>query len=383
MPYHISQNRGGGAEVQAWFLAAELARRGYDVHYICQSVVPEKSGQTEHLLGVDVHWLPQSGRFLWVDAGKYYRSLTAIMPDIVVQRMSSCITGMIGKFCRRYGRSFVWICTDNASPDPWMHVSRQRQIYRHMEVTWPKRLLFSGNAIICDIMRQRGLRCVNQAFTQNDIQQEELRRSCGVNSQRIISGHPRPQNVLPACDKLANAMVLWAGNLGYNKRPELFLELARSCLATNLRFVMVGGGVSEQRVRGLFRDMPANLEWKHRLPLDETTSYFDRATFFTNTSVKEGFPNTFIQAWLRGVPTFSLGVDPDRVIIKNRLGYVATDLNDLRQRLLHLASSPQEYAELSNNAQRYAIANHTIAAMTEHFLRVLQSVGIMAHQGSQ
>ena len=37
MPWHISE-RGGGAEVQANFLAQELGLRGYDVSYVCQTI---------------------------------------------------------------------------------------------------------------------------------------------------------------------------------------------------------------------------------------------------------------------------------------------------------------------------------------------------------
>jgi glycosyltransferase involved in cell wall biosynthesis len=171
-------------------------------------------------------------------------------------------------------------------------------------------------------------------------------------------------------------MVLWAGNLGYNKRPELFRELAHSCLGSNLHFVMLGGIASEERVQGLFANTPSNLEWKNRLSFDEATSYFDRATFFVNTSVKEGFPNTFIQAWLRGVPTLSIGVDPNQVITTNRLGYVARDLRDLRENLERFAGSPEEYVELANNAKRYGESHHTVEVMAKHFVNSLRWGGI-------
>jgi len=368
--------------VQAWFLATELARRGYDVHYICQSVVPTKVGQTERLQCVNIHWLRPSGRFLWLDVGKYFRVLINIMPDIVIQRLSYCVTGTIGRFCRRYKKPFIWICTDDMSPNPWLSCSKLRAMCRNASISWAKHLVFLANAIICDLMRQRGLRCVTQAFVLNDFQGKELLRRCGIKPKRMISGHPIPNYTLPPRKKIDQAIVLWAGNLGYNKSPKTFIELAHDCLHTNLRFVMIGGGLSDERVQELFKSIPSNLEWKGRLPFKETIQYFDMATFLVNTSISEGFPNTFIQAWLRGVPILSIGVDPNQVVTKNRLGYVATYLGDLEREMLRLINSPEEYIELSRNAKTYAEQHHTVEAMTDKFLGILQSADILRHQGN-
>lgn len=375
MPFHILQ-RFGGAEVQAWFLAKELAHRGYEIHYICQSVKPEKAHRKEIMDDVMIHWLPMwgylSGRFRWLDAGKYFRALTETNPDVVIQRLSSCVTEVIGKFCRRYKKKFIWICTDDISPLRWMHLSKQRQIHQDRKVTWPKRAVFLANAFICDIKRQRGMRHITQAFTLNDIQKENLWRSLHIMSERIISGHPKPTTVSPPEEKMKKPLVLWVSNLSYNKRPELFVDLARNCYETNLKFVMIGKPRDSTYMRRLFRSKPSNLQWTGWLQFDEAVSWFDRATFFVNTSMQEGFPNTFIQAWLRGVPTFSIGVDPNGVISENRLGYVATDLCDLERKLIRLINSQEEYIELSRNAKTYAERHHTVEVMTDHFLHVLQ-----------
>ncbi|MCG8452655.1 MAG: glycosyltransferase family 4 protein, partial [Spirochaetales bacterium] len=130
MPYHIAQNRGGGAEVQAWYLAQALSARGFDIYYICQSVIPQKVNQVEKMNGVTIFWLKTAGRFEWMDRKKYYRSLEKIKPDFVIQRMSSSVTDTIGKYCEKKNRHFIWICCGDAIPRKWHFVKKQLEIYR-------------------------------------------------------------------------------------------------------------------------------------------------------------------------------------------------------------------------------------------------------------
>jgi len=367
MPFHIREGRGGGAEVQAWLLARELARRGNTVSYVAQSV-RGKAGKEEILDEVRLRWVRYAHHFRWSNAPAYYRAMAELDPDIVVQRMTNFMTGVVGLYCRRHGKKFVWMCTDNAAPLRWMSWRAQRRTNRSRKVNPVKAAVFLADAFVSDLARQWGMRQVSLAFTQNEFQEEALRRSFGLASRRMISGHEAPARVISPEERLAGGIVLWVANLGPNKRPEKFFQLARMGHGSGLRFVIIGGRQDAVYIENLFKDAPPNLEWLGRRPFTETLAWFDRAAFFVNTSFAEGFPNTFIQAWLRGVPVLTLSADPDGIIAREGLGRVCPDTEAMLGDLLDLATRPEEYDRLSRRVMDFASDRYTVSAVADAFL---------------
>lgn len=114
-----------------------------------------------------------------------------------------------------------------------------------------------------------------------------------------------------------------------------FVRLAE--LFPSEKFVMIGGrptlgdGELFDEVKQKVLKIP-NLEFLGFQPFHVTEKYFDRCKVFVNTSTIEGFPNTFLQAWSRGIPVISY-VDPDDVIQKNDLGIVVTSEEELHRAL--------------------------------------------------
>ena len=106
---------------------------------------------------------------------------------------------------------------------------------------------------------------------------------------------------------------------------------------------MIGGRPSH-RGRELFNEIEKkaqgvkNLKFLGFQPLEVTETYFDKCKVFINTSEYEGFPNTFLQAWGRGIPVISY-VDPDDVIKKNGLGLIVKSEQDLHETLLTFLSN--------------------------------------------
>jgi len=382
MDFHYSE-RIGGAEVQAWLLARELARRGYEVHYLAQSL-QGRANEMEVREGVRLHWLKYRGYLLWRNSVSYYRTLRRLDPDVVIQRMTSFNTGVIGLYARRHHKPFAWICTDNSVPERWLFTRKEfAAIVRKKLAGKLKSPFLLCNAIITDLARDWGMRQASHVFTQNDGQFELLRRNYGLCSLRMPSGHELPSCEISAQQRFRNKIILWAGNLGANKRPEKFVELAHALQRHDWRFVMLGGREGTARVENFAAAPPPNLTWLGPKPLEETLSWFDRATVFVNTSKSEGFPNTFIQAWLRGVPVVTLGVDPNQVIIQNCLGHVTGSVAEMAQAIQALLVDESRYDKLSQHVADFAGQHFTISAVADHFLSTIQADATIWHSKSK
>ena len=272
----------GGAEVQQSVLIRLLQREGYRVSVVTQDFVQPQRALVE---GVTVHktFRPQDGlpvlRFLHPRLTSTWGALKDVDADIYYCRAASMLVGIVAEYCKRYGKRSVYAAASDADFVPG-----------HRQIRYARdRILF-----------EHGLRNVDHLVVQNAAQLEACRRSFGREATLIPSSYELPAKR----SKAKQEYVLWAGRVMPDKRPELFIELARAL--PQRRFVLIGGTGGDdayyERVRAMAGQLP-NLEATGFLPLAEAETWFDRARVVVNTSAYEGMPNTFMQAWARGVPT--------------------------------------------------------------------------------
>lgn len=370
MPWHISE-RGGGAEVQANYLAQELAERGHVVSYICQTTNSKKINTVEKIEKINVHYLKPSGRFQWQDQNKYLKPLKTIQPDYILQRLSSNVTYVLGKYSSKSNCKLIWFCTDNKSPFSDYHFSKFKERASLKSLGFLKYNIFAMSNKLMDFYRNHGMKQVGIAFSQNDFQRENIKINFNLESFRMISGHPNPKKEITAKERFKKQTVLWCANFGQHKRPELFVELVKQFKNSNINFIMVGGHSDTNYVTNILKDKPKNLITTGPISFEAALSYFDEAAVFVNTSTPggDGFPNTFVQSWLRGVPVISLGFDPDNIIENNKLGFNVHSINDAKLKLMELLININLYKSLSTNAFNYGSKNHSIEIMTNQFLK--------------
>jgi glycosyltransferase involved in cell wall biosynthesis len=101
-----------------------------------------------------------------------------------------------------------------------------------------------------------------------------------------------------------------------------------------------------------------NLEYLGELPIERVNEELSQSDIFVNTSSAEGFPNTFIQAWLRGTLVISCFVDPDRCLSQGGAGIVAGSPSQLISVVGELLNDRGRIRELGEAGRRYGYANH-------------------------
>jgi len=277
----------GGAEVQQSILARLFVRHGYRVSVVCCDYGQPEGAEID---GIRVYksYRQEAGlpvlRFLHPRLTGIWRALRAADADIYYERAAGMLTGVMAQFCRRHGRRSIFAGAADNDFDPG------REQIRYARDRW---------------MYQRGVRKVDAIVAQNPHQVAACRAHYGREAVLIPSCYELPESARPGSGDL----VLWVATIHQYKRPDMVVEIARRL--PHRRFVMIGGPSTRgtrydpsyhDAVRDAAAKLP-NVSFKGFLPLAEVETWFDRARVFLNTSLYEGVPNTFMQAWARGVPT--------------------------------------------------------------------------------
>jgi len=361
--YHISQ-AGGGAEVQTHYLSRELVKRGFDVHYICKNINFTKENQNKIINGVKVHWLNNKPTHNISNIKSIENKLNEIKPDFIIERMSSAFGQAIINYKKNNNAKYIWICTDNIS------CLKYKNLYSSYQKLNLIKFLYSIiRSIRIDLIRQKSIKCSDTIFYQNDIQKEMIIRNFNRKPLKIISGHPCVMQKESSGNNFENKIVLWCANFGKHKRPEIFIDLSKRFEQTNFKFIMVGGHPNQTYVEALLKDKSKNVKITGKISFKESLKYFNQASLLVNTSISEGFSNTYIQAWLNGIPTIVMGADPDGLIKMNQLGYNCKSINSMVHKVESLLNDKNSYSQMSKHVKCYAEKNHSIKVMSDHFLK--------------
>lgn len=319
----------GGTELQLYNISTALAG-DYDVTFLTRAEGTVEGVKLLPGLGSVGSWSEKirSGLRLL----RYMRKVDA---DVYFSSADTMIPGLVSVYCRLTGKKHI-----------------QRTVHqRELDLTLFEKSLSRG------LGNNIGLRLADTVLVQSR-EHGRMLSSWTDSRWRVL------KNSFPLGDRTSTGgdYVLWVGRRVEWKRPGLALDLAEKF--PDHEFVMISprtGGTEalfdrvEQRANEI-----DNLELIERVPRDEIQDYFDGAKLFLNTSEKEGFPNTFVEAGIGSTPILSYTVDPDGFIEAYDCGYSCNGDEELLANRLEQMLEEGGLDEKGENTRRYVEENHDI-----------------------
>ncbi|SFI17606.1 glycosyltransferase family 4 protein [Bradyrhizobium sp. Gha] len=343
----------GGEEVQQTLLAKALVARGYQVCIVVgdygqpdaetwQGITAYKTYRAEAGLPVlrfaYPRWTATWAALMRADADVYYTSSAAMR------------VGLVAMFCRRHGRGLVHRLAHDTDADPeklLIRYTRDKKLYEY------------------------GLRRADSVLCQHSGQQRTLFANYGLTSVVADMLVDPPDRQLDRDQR--DLEILWVNNLRDFKRPELAIELARRMPSRQIH--MVGGpqpGYSElySKIESAAKELP-NLTFRGRVPYHAVGDLYDRAKIFVNTSQTEGFPNSFLQSWRRGVPVVSF-FDPDGLIKREGLGASPQSIDEMAHVIDRLVADETEWRKASERCRSYMNRVHGDDVVLKPYLAAIE-----------
>ncbi len=352
----------GGAERQVQMLGQALREAGWKTAYLCER--SRDKPRKEIVERMEIFSLPErKKRWTWRNYDKLKWTMNASRANLFYTRVRHPYTGLTALAARTLGKPMVWAAASQAD------VIRKLDLRQTAYAAGPvDRLLHPLNRKIEDW----GICHTNAIILQTEEQQRLLQENYHRQGE-VIPNHIHI-NPSERHEKQQPPVVLWLSNIKPFKRPEIFLNLAQTLQDLPTQFVMAGG-CPDLKILAQIQDAQKRLPNFHylgALPPQLAEQYIAAATLLINTSLFEGFPNAFQQAWYHGVPTLSLGVDPDGIMEREKIGKCASSLESLEQNLRQLLNNPGEVEAMGLRAKACAVRHYDLKQILPKYLTLFE-----------
>ncbi len=344
----------GGESVQQILLAKALVQMGHEVSTIV-SDLGQPDGEIIDGIKVWKTCRQDAGlpvlRFVYPRMTSFFGALKKANADVYYQSCAGVLTGFTAYFCKKNKRKYLFRVAHDTDCIPGQELidyTRDRMIYKY------------------------GLQNADIISVQSEKQAALLEQHYGSDSVLINMAVETPEsNNLPRKD----IDVLWVNNIRPFKRPDLMLEVARRL--PDIKFRMIGGPCDGHK--GLYDDISReaekinNLEFMGFVPYHKVNQYYSRTRVFINTSDSEGFPNSFLQSWIRGIPVISF-FDPDGTIERESVGESPNTIEDMLDAINRYISDERRINKTSLKAREYALKNFSAKSVVEEYINVIDKL---------
>ena len=300
----------GGEQVQQTLLAKAMARHGYIISMVVGDYGQKDGRKCDGVTTYKAYKFSEGFpvvRYIYPRWTKLWSALKRADADVYYVSCASMQVGLVVMFAKLNRKKVIFRIASDADCDPanlLIKYWRDKKLYEY------------------------GLRRVTQILAQSQQQQKNLFINYGLNSSLATMMVDNSIQDYDFCKR--EIKVLWVSNLRHLKRPDLALELASNIPEHDVH--MIGGPIggldtyySQIKEES---DNIDNLYFHGRIAYHDINDYFQRAKVFINTSDTEGFPNSYLQSWIRGTPVIAF-FDPDGIIEREGLGVAVETIEEM------------------------------------------------------
>lgn len=343
--------RVGGEQVQQSLIARGLSHRGYQTSMVSmdygQPDGAEEDGVTVYKAYAQNAGLPIF-RFIYPRWIKLWSALRRANADIYYTSCAGMQVGLLALFCQRHKRKFIYRVAHDNDCEPsslLIPLARDKRLYEY------------------------GLQRAHGILTQSQQQAQALERNYRRHSQVAGMLVENPSRFIPSQER--DIDVLWVNNIRQFKRPDLALDLAERM--PDVSFHLVGGPNEPELYEQIKRRAEAlrNVTFHGPVPYRQVGDFYDRCRVFFNTSDVEGFPNSYLQAWVRGRPVVAF-FDPDGLIKREGMGQAVNSLDEMRLAVLALLTDASLLQCVGTRCQEYMSRKYGDDVVLKPYLQMLE-----------
>jgi len=343
-----------GAELQMSILAKELIKRSYDVSFISFDDTSCKYKEFDGIKMFNPFFNKYKGHtyFNPYNLLKLFKTLKKIDADVYIQRGTTPLTGLVSLYAKMSKKIFLYSSASEDDVSYFLDIKNINDL---------NKLVF-----------RFGVKHSSLVLCQTSNQKKLLKKSIGKNGIVLKNLYPitnTPNNH----DSNPKPKALWVGRIKDIKRPELFLELAKRI--PEYEFLMIGGPTLDIEYYNKIKNEASkikNLKFLGSVQHKQMNSYYQKSSVCVNTSVSEGFPNTYLEAWGNYLPIVTLNFDPDELICKNKLGLHSKGFEQLVIDTKKLLEDQKLRKKMGENGRKYVVNEHGIKRIIDNYIKIFK-----------
>lgn len=342
---------GGGAEKRFVLIAKKAAKQGFNVSFITYGTEGKSIEYINNIMIIKVYQRDDTRHLnLLVKVWQIWKAMKKADADIYLEGPG--LRGIVSLFCRLLGRKSIFPITSN------FYLMRKPNLL--------------GRKLRFAFAHRFGIKLANLVIAQSEAQSKML--SDNFNRESIVIKNPLQLTTKEVPSKAYPIITIWVAELSKFKQAELFLKLAKAI--PEAKFQMIGGPrLGEEGYYNSIQEATSsipNLDFLGFIPPYNIDHYFARASILVNTSVSEGFPNTFLEAWAAYTPVVTLNSDPDEIICRFRLGLHSKSLEQMINDVELLLLDKELRTQMGKDGRNYVEQEHDIEKIVSHYLTLFE-----------